>query len=235
MSGPSVGLIVVAAGSGTRLGAAVPKAFVDLGGCTLLEHALRRLTRAATSVVVVAPSSHLDRGRRITASICPRGTVVAGGTTRTDSVSAGLAALPATDIVAVHDAARPLVDEATLRRAVDAVLEGADAAAPATHVTDTLKQVTDEEVVIATVDRAPLRAVQTPQVFRRGVLIGAHDRATGSATDDLALVEALGGRVVLVPGSPRHLKITVPDDLLIARALLDETSPMRLNTESTCW
>lgn len=220
MTAPSVGLIVVAAGSGTRLGATVPKAFVDLGGCTLLEHALRRLGPAATDVVVVVPASHLDHGRRIAASTTAGAVVVAGGATRTESVSAGLGALPVTDVIAVHDAARPLVDQVTMRNAVQAVLHGADAAAPAIPVTDTLKQVADGEVVTGTVDRAPLRAVQTPQVFRREVLTRAHARASGSATDDLALVEAMGGRVVLVPGSPRYLKITLPEDLLIARALL---------------
>ncbi len=225
MSDVTVGLVVVAAGSGVRLGADRPKALVELAGRPLLRHCLDRLGAAADAVVVVGPPTALDVVRAL-AEDCrdARGgpvTVVAGGATRTASVAAGIAALPDVDLVAVHDAARPLVDATALSACVAAVVAGADAAAPAVPVTDTLKRVGRGAVVEATVDREPLRAVQTPQVFPRAVLAQAH-AGGGEATDDLALVEAAGGRVVLVDGATRYLKVTVPSDLLMAEALLAE-------------
>lgn len=219
-----VGLVIVAAGSGTRLGHDHPKAFVELGGRSLLAHALDRLASAADDVVVVGPPTHLEQALAQVERMGPGTRVVPGGATRTGSVAAGMAALGAVDVIAVHDAARPLVDAAALRRAVAAVVDGADASAPALPVTDTLKEVADGEVVIRTVDRASLRAVQTPQVFRAEVLHAAHARGV-DATDDLALVEAGGGTVVLVPGSARYLKVTYPDDLLLAEAFLASGDP----------
>ncbi|WP_341249937.1 2-C-methyl-D-erythritol 4-phosphate cytidylyltransferase [Euzebya pacifica] len=225
-AGPAirVGLVIVAAGSGTRLGHDHPKAFVRLGGRSLLAHALDRLAPAAHEVVVVGPPEHMaETGVQVERS----GTtarIVPGGLTRTGSVAAGISALGTVDVIAVHDAARPLVDAAALRRAVAAVVGGADASAPALPVTDTLKEVADGEVVTRTVDRSALRAVQTPQVFRADVLRAAHARGD-DATDDLALVEAGGGTVVLVPGRARYLKVTYPDDLLLAEAFLAAGEP----------
>jgi 2-C-methyl-D-erythritol 4-phosphate cytidylyltransferase len=207
-----VAAVLVAGGSGSRLGADVPKAFVRVGGRTLLEHAAARF--AAYPSVVVAPADWLDAARELVE--CP---VVAGGATRQESVDAGLRALPGSaPYVLVHDVARPFVPAAVIERVL-AALDGADAAIPALPVTDTVKRVAGSAVV-ATVDRTELVAVQTPQGFRRDVLVAAHAVAGGSAaTDDAALVEAFGGRVVVVDGAPEAFKVTTPWDLLLAEAV----------------
>ena len=146
--------------------------------------------------------------------------VVAGGDTRSDSVRAGLDAVPETaGVVVVHDAARPLATSALFDAVIEAVQRGADAAVPGLPLTDTVKRI-DGTQVEETVDRAHLVTVQTPQAFRADVLRRVHS-AGGHATDDAALVEASGGKVVVVPGEPRNIKITDQTDLLIAAALLD--------------
>ena len=146
--------------------------------------------------------------------------LVDGGSSRAESVRAGLKAVPrGAEIVVVHDAARPLASAALFDAVVDAVVAGADGAVPGLAVTDTLKRVDDVRVT-ATVDRMGLVAVQTPQAFRADILRSAHLAGT-DATDDAALVEALGGSVVVVPGDPRNLKVTGPADLMIAAALLE--------------
>lgn len=146
---------------------------------------------------------------------------VAGGTTRSDSVRAGLAAVaPEAVIVVVHDAARPLAPAALFTAVVAAVRDGADGAVPGLPVADTLKRV-DGSRVVATVDRDGLVAVQTPQAFRAAALRAAY-AAGGAATDDAALVEAAGGTVVVVPGDPSNLKLTTPEDLAWAARLVHE-------------
>jgi 2-C-methyl-D-erythritol 4-phosphate cytidylyltransferase len=147
--------------------------------------------------------------------------VVAGGATRADSVRAGLAVVPAdADVVVVHDAARPLAGPALFAAVVDAVRAGdADGVVPVVPVADTLKRV-DGSRVVATVDRDDLVAVQTPQGFAADALRTAH-RGAGDATDDAGLLEAAGLVVVTVPGDPRNLKLTRPEDLALAEALLD--------------
>lgn len=207
----SVWAIVVAGGGGMRFGG--PKQFEDLDGRRVLDWSVAAARDACDGVVVVVPA---DRQ----ADEVDRGVVtVAGGPTRSASVRAGLAAVPGdAEIVVVHDAARPLAGADLFRRAVTAVRAGADAAIPGVPVTDTVKRVEDGRV-LETLDRNRLVAVQTPQAFRADVLRRAH-RAAPEATDDAALVEALGGRVVVVDGDPRNLKLTSPDDLLVARALL---------------
>ena len=209
----TVAAILVAAGSGSRLRAEVPKAFVEVGGQTLLEHAAARF--AGFPRVVVAPAGWLDRARELVDAV-----VVEGGVTRQDSVDAGLRALPAAvDAVLVHDVARPFVPAAVIERVVRA-LEHADAVIPALAVTDTVKRVDPDGVVLATLDRADLVAVQTPQGFRREVLVAAHTRAAHrEATDDAALVEAAGGRVVVVDGDEAAFKITTPQDLALAEVV----------------
>lgn len=150
---------------------------------------------------------------------------VAGGATRSDSVRAGLAAIPDdVEVVCVHDAARPLASAELFDRVIAAVVAGADAAFPGIAVTDTIKVIDPTTAagatlgdVIATPDRSTLISVQTPQAFRASVLRAAH-AAGGDATDDAALVEAAGGRVVAVEGDPMARKITTPDDLTWARA-----------------
>jgi 2-C-methyl-D-erythritol 4-phosphate cytidylyltransferase len=148
----------------------------------------------------------------------PAERVVTGGATRSQSVRAGLVAVPDdADIIAVHDAARPLARPELWAAVLGAVASGADGAVPASPVFDTVKEIRPDGHLV-TLDRSRLVAVQTPQAFRAGVLRRAH-RAGGDATDDAALVEAAGGRVVLVEGPPDNLKVTRPADLMVAAAL----------------
>jgi 2-C-methyl-D-erythritol 4-phosphate cytidylyltransferase len=201
--------IVVAGGGGRRFGG--PKQFEDLHGRRVLDWSLAAAGAACDGVVPVVPADRLAGE--------PAPGAVAGGATRSGSVRAGLAAVPGdAEIVVVHDAARPLAGAELFRRTVAAVRDGADAAVPGVPVTDTVKRVDDGRVV-ETVDRSRLVAVQTPQAFRVAVLRRAH-AGDPEATDDSALVEAVGGTVVVVEGDPRNLKLTSPDDLLVARALL---------------
>jgi 2-C-methyl-D-erythritol 4-phosphate cytidylyltransferase len=214
----TVGVVVPAAGAGTRLGPGAPKALRDLAGEPLLVHAVRRLQQCPSvgPVVVAAPAASVAE----VAALLPSVTVVAGGAERQDSVALALAALPAeVDLVLVHDAARALVPVEVVEAVISALLL-ADAVIPVLPVSDTVKQVSVDGVVTRTVPRTDLRAVQTPQGFRRSVLEAAHRAAPGSMTDDAALVEALGVRVVTVPGSPLAFKVTTPFDLLVAEAVL---------------
>jgi 2-C-methyl-D-erythritol 4-phosphate cytidylyltransferase len=195
--------IVVGGGSGRRFGAT--KQYEALGDVRVIDRSVAVAREVSDGVVVVVPPEDAMRER-----------AVAGGPTRSESVRAGLAAVPLdATIICVHDAARPLAGPDLYRRAIDAVHGGADAAIPAIAVADTIKIVADG-VVVATPDRASLVAVQTPQAFRAGVLRAAHETG-GDATDDAALVENLGGVVVVVDGELTNRKITVPDDLEWAR------------------
>jgi len=207
----------VAAGAGLRLGEVVPKAFVRVGPRTLLEHAAARLEPAVRDLVVVAPSSHVALAQELLSSA----TVVSGGPTRQESVSCGLAALPAdVDLVLVHDAARSFVPPEVVERVVAALRGGADAAVPVVPVTDTIREQQAPGVLGATLDRTRLVAVQTPQGFLKDVLIEAHRAAQpGNACDDASLVEQLGVKVVGVPGSELAFKITRPVDLVLARSV----------------
>ena len=203
--------IVVGGGSGQRFGTL--KQYEELGSRRVIDHARAAADVASEGVVVVVPPDDVDREGG-----------VAGGATRSDSVRAGLAAVPVdATIICVHDAARPFADPSLFDRAVAAVVAGADGAIPAIAVTDTIKVVADG-VVVATPDRASLVAVQTPQAFRADVLRRAHTSADTS-TDDAALVEAIGGRVVVVEGDTRNRKITRPDDLEWARRELETSRP----------
>jgi 2-C-methyl-D-erythritol 4-phosphate cytidylyltransferase len=206
--------IVVAAGFGERFGG--PKQFSDLGGTRLVDHAVATASAACDGVVVVVPDASAWGGVLVAA-------VVDGGATRAASVRAGLAAVPpSADIVVVHDAARPLAGAGLFDAVIGAVRAGADGAVPGIPVADTLKRVDDVRVT-ATVDRMGLVAVQTPQAFRAAMLRAAHAEHP-EATDDAAVVEAVGGQVVVVPGDPRNLKVTGPADLMIAAALLAASS-----------
>jgi len=201
---------------GVRLGAGVPKALVRIGGRTLVEHAVDRAGNAGLIVVVVAPTTHLTEFQ----TLLPGVTVVPGGAERTDSVAAGLAALPPeVDIVLVHDAARALAPPSLFDAVADAVAAGADGVVPGLSVSDTIKQVGDDGRVVATPDRSTLRAVQTPQGFRRAALEAAHARG-GAATDDAMLIERCGGTVQVIDGDPLALKITLPPDIAAAERLL---------------
>jgi 2-C-methyl-D-erythritol 4-phosphate cytidylyltransferase len=207
--------IVVAAGSGARFGGA--KQFLLLGEERLVDVAVRTAGRASAGVVGVLPAGVVWDGSDAVAS-------VTGGATRADSVRAGLAVVPASaDVVLVHDAARPLATEALFAAVIDAVRDGADGAVPGLPVADTIKRV-DGDRVIETVPRDDLVAVQTPQAFRADALRAAHrDRADG--TDDAALIERDGGKVVVVPGDPANVKVTAPDDLELVAMLQARRSP----------
>jgi 2-C-methyl-D-erythritol 4-phosphate cytidylyltransferase len=209
----------------------VPKAFVPLAGAPILAHALRGVLSSpgVAEVVVVAPAAHRGEAQDVAAEVCrevgsradvTHVTVVVGGAERGDSVAAGLVALSdEVEIVLVHDAARCLTPVAVFERVVAAVSAGAVAVVPGTAVVDTVKQVDENGFVVGTPDRSSLRAVQTPQGFRRDVLERAH-AVSSAATDDAGLVERLGERVLVVSGDERAFKVTTPADLETAARIL---------------
>ena len=201
---------------------------MPLAGVPLLGHALRGVLSCATvvQVVLVVPDTHREQASAVADGVCRElgsvtpVTVVPGGVERGDSVAAGLRALgDEVDIVLVHDAARCLTPVAVFDRVVAAVAAGAVAVVPGTVVVDTIKQVDADGFVVGTPERSALRAVQTPQGFRRDVLERAH-AVSSEATDDAGLVERLGERVLVVEGDPRALKVTTPSDLEAAARLL---------------
>jgi len=203
--------VVVAAGSGRRFGGL--KQYEQIGGRTVLDRSVAAARAAADGVVVVLAAENV-------AAVPGADAVVSGGATRSASVRAGLEAVPSdAAIIVVHDAARPLAGPSLWASVIEAVRSGADAAICAVPVTDTLKRV-HGGVVAGTVDRDGLVAVQTPQAFRAAALREAH-AGGGDATDDAALVEAAGGRVVVVEGSPANVKITRREDLVVAEALAE--------------
>ncbi|MCI4063087.1 2-C-methyl-D-erythritol 4-phosphate cytidylyltransferase [Micromonospora sp. R77] len=217
-----VAVLVPAAGAGVRLGPGAPKALRPLAGEPLLVHAVRRIAAAPSvhTIVIAAPAAEVDFVRRLLAPVAPV-TVVPGGAERQASVAAALAAVPTgPQIVLVHDAARALTPPALVESVAEAVRSGHDAVIPVLPVVDTIKEVDAGERVLGTVDRSALRAVQTPQGFRRSVLAAAHDAAGDPLTDDAGLVEKQGLPVVCVPGSELALKITRPFDLALAEHLL---------------
>ena len=197
---------MVGGGSGQRFGTL--KQYELLDDRRVIDHARATAARCTDGVVLVVPAADAEAEGG-----------VAGGDTRSESVRAGLAALPDdVDIGCVHDAARPLASDALFAAVIDAVCSGADAAIPGVPVSDTIKIVADG-VVVETPDRSTLVAVQTPQAFRHSVLVDAHARA-GVATDDAALVESAGGRVVVIDGEANNRKITMPEDLEWARRIV---------------
>jgi 2-C-methyl-D-erythritol 4-phosphate cytidylyltransferase len=205
--------VVVAGGSGQRFGQL--KQFALLDGRPVVEWAVSACRASSAGVVLVVPAGTIDpvgHGADV---------VVEGGATRAESVNRGLAAVPeAAEVIVVHDAARPLASEALFRAVIDAVTSGAaDGAIPGVPVSDTIKVVDDSRAVTATLDRAVLVAVQTPQAFGADILRRAH-AGGAEATDDAALVEALGATVRVVPGEAQNLKITTPADLGLAEHLL---------------
>lgn len=231
MNDSTVAVIVVAAGSGTRLGHTEPKAFVPLGDDTILGVALDAVLgmRDTPYVVVVAPAGLIEPARRI---VAPRAgaasaafDVVAGGESRQESVSRGLASLPhVIETVLVHDAARPLTPSAVFDEVAAAVRARGHGVVPALPVVDTIKRVDAVGRVLGTVDRSELAAMQTPQGFPRSALEQAYARAHGEHTDDAALVESIGLPIDVVPGDTRAFKITVPADLHRAEQLVVERS-----------
>lgn len=233
---PRVAVIVVAAGSGTRLAAGAPKAFVALGSETILFHALTNVARVACQqLVVVVPEGYAEAAARdargALGAFAADLTIVQGGTTRQASVSAGRDALcDDIDIVLIHDAARALTPPDVFVRVVEAISAGAEAAIPVLPVVDTIKRVEGGFAAVGRVsgdvDRAELGAAQTPQGFSRAVLDEAYARTTTDFTDDAALVAALGHDVATVAGDAAAFKITMPADLARARSLVDADVPL---------
>ncbi|MGW0535853.1 2-C-methyl-D-erythritol 4-phosphate cytidylyltransferase [Streptomyces sp. NPDC003032] len=226
-------VVIPAAGRGVRLGPGAPKALRALNGTPMLVHAIRAMaeSRAVSLVVVVAPPDGVPEVKTLLDDhALPERTdflVVPGGASRQESVRAGLDVLPpGIDIVLVHDAARPLVPVDTVDGVIEAVRDGAPAVVPALPLADTVKQVEPAaapggaEPVVATPERARLRAVQTPQGFDRATLVRAHETVTGNVTDDAGMVEQLGLPVVVVPGHEEAFKVTRPLDLVLAEAVL---------------
>ncbi len=212
--------VVTAAGSGERLGAGIPKAFVELGGRTMLEHAVDGLLGSGVigRVVVAVPA---DRVSQAAALLGDRATVVEGGAERHDSVGRALAAVGDAEFILVHDAARPFTPADQIRRVVAALVDGVRAVIPVLRVVDTVKVVDANGVVLGTPERAGLRAVQTPQGFEAALLRRAYERVGSFAgTDDASLVENLGTPVHTVDGDVLAFKITTPLDLRLARAVL---------------
>ncbi|MDG4828095.1 2-C-methyl-D-erythritol 4-phosphate cytidylyltransferase [Solwaraspora sp. WMMD1047] len=217
-----VAVLVPAAGAGVRLGPGAPKALRPLAGESLLVHAVRRIAAAPSVrvIVVAAPPAETGAVRQLLAGVADV-TVVPGGAHRQESVAAALRAVPAgPEIILVHDAARALAPTLLFESVGAAVRAGTDAVIPVLPVVDTIKEVSADEMVLGTVDRGTLRAVQTPQGFRRSVLAAAHAAAAGPLTDDAGLVEKHGVRVKCVPGSAYAMKITQPFDLALAEHLL---------------
>lgn len=237
---PRVIALIAAAGQGTRLGAEVPKAYVELRGRTLLERSVRALLASGVVdevIVLVSPDMEPEAARIIgridtagakdTTNAAPI-RLVHGGSERADSVWAGLQAIPDDDaVVLIHDAARALTPPAMVRDVAKRVLEGAPAAVPVVPVADTIKEVA-ADAVVSTPDRSRLRAVQTPQAFRLSALRQANldywaQQPEFTATDDASLMEWHGERVATVPGDTLAFKITAPIDLTLAHALTEET------------
>lgn len=216
--------MVPAGGVGTRMGDSRPKQYLTLGGAPILVHTLRALARckALDGLVVAVPADRVDATRALLARFrVPRLlAVVAGGDERQDSVKLGLEAVPPeVSWVVVHDAVRPFITPEIVERVL-AAARVPGAATCGWPVRETVKRVRDK-VVEATLSREGLWLTQTPQAFRRALLVEAHEKAVRDsyrATDDAMLIERLGGRVSMVEGQPQNLKITTPDDLKAARA-----------------
>ncbi|CAO5257537.1 2-C-methyl-D-erythritol 4-phosphate cytidylyltransferase [Frankia sp. AgKG'84/4] len=218
--GARVAAIVPAAGKGERLGGGTPKALRSLGGRPMLVRSVEALRRAesVSQIIVAAPPTLVE----VVAQMLGRDVdVIAGGAERVDSVRRALAAVDDdVSVVLVHDAARPLTPPALVDAVAAAVIAGHPAVIPVLALADTVKEVGPDGRVIRTPPRDGLRAVQTPQGFRRDVLAAAYALTDVPVTDDAGLVEALGIPVTTVPGAQEAFKVTQPPDLVLAEALL---------------
>lgn len=223
-----VGVVVVAGGSGCRMGAAMPKQFLEIAGRPILVRTIERMHEALpkAEIVVVLPEAHVELWREcyVKADCRVEHRVALGGATRFDSVASGIAALrDDCQLVAVHDGVRPLLSVDMIRRGVECARESG-AAVPVIAVVDSIREVDSEGSHV--VDRSRLRAVQTPQVFRADLLkrayavIGARLDDRSKATDDASVVEMAGYKVALYDGEPQNLKLTTPTDLSVAEIIL---------------
>jgi len=209
--------IIAGAGSGHRLGADLPKALVKLIDKTLVEHAVAALAPVAELIIVTAPAGFENKFKEL---LGDQVTVITGGVLRSDSIRIALEKIPANyEYVLVHDAARAIASTELAKNIVAQLISGEQAVIPALDVVDTIKEVDASGYVRSTPDRSTLRAVQTPQGFVKSVLAHAHSSAE-DATDDAALVEAIGIKVKVVVGEERALKITTKSDLARAAQIL---------------
>ena len=221
-----VGAVIVAAGRSTRMGG-VDKTFAPILGRPLVAHTLDRFESSSLidQIVLVLAEDSLEQGRKLVeerdyekvAHVC------AGGQRRQDSVRNGLELLSPCDWVMVHDGARPCLDDAMLQRGLDAAATCGSAVA-GVPVKDTIKLITPDQMVKDTPDRSQLWAAQTPQIFRYGLLLEAHQTCTQDVTDDAAMVESLGHPVKMFLGSYENIKVTTTDDLVIAETFLKAAS-----------
>jgi len=221
--------IIVGAGEGKRLGGPVPKSFLPIAGRPLVLRALDRffLARSIEKVILVVAGTEMQRSQALMQSDLNLShrpwTLQVGGATRQESVRRGLEKLdPDCEIVVIHDAARPFVSASLIDRCVDEACQ-AGAVVVGVPVKDTIKVVSDEHWVQATPARSSLWEIQTPQVFRKELIVEAHDRAVRQAidaTDDSTLVEQMGKPVLVLRGETTNIKITTPEDILLAEALL---------------
>ena len=214
---PTSAAIIAGAGMGHRLGADIPKALIQIDGITLIERAFAALSPVVDEIVITAPAGYEDQFRAI---VGDSATVITGGVLRSDSVNVALKSLsPSTKYVLVHDAARALASSDLAQRVLNGLTSGESAVIPALSVVDTIKEVDRDGYVRSTPDRSILRSIQTPQGFSVDVLKRAHE-ASEDATDDAALVEALGVKVKTIPGEARAMKITNPEDIAMAVTLV---------------
>lgn len=219
-----VAALIVAAGQGERLGGDIPKQYRKLAGKTVLAWSVEALAHAGVNqlVIAIAPA-HAELARE---AVAGRRAVqfVFGGASRTASVRAGLAAIDGADVIHIHDAARPGLPPAIVRALTEAISKGADGAAPALAVADSLRRVDGSSRVTGEVEREGLMRVQTPQAFRASVLREAYAALSPDAvvSDDLAVVRAHGGACVLIPGDPRLMKLTYPEDFAVLERLIGD-------------
>lgn len=219
-----VAALIVAAGRGERLGGDIPKQYRQLAGKNVLAWSVEALAKAGVDQIVIAIApEHAELAQAATAS---RSTVriVHGGASRTASVRAGLAAIEDADVIHIHDAARPGLSADVVRALNEAIQDGADGAAPALAVADSLRRVDTASRVTGEVERDALMQVQTPQAFRASALRDAYAALSTDAvaSDDLAVVRGHGGACVLIPGDPRLMKLTYPEDFAVLERLICE-------------
>ncbi len=225
MTQRSVAVVLLAAGKGERLGAKAPKAFVELAGKSLLEHSVFRAlaTENLKQLIIAVPESHLTQTLEFEKQLSNQGVdirVVVGGATRQQSVSESLAVLGGgIDIVLVHDSARSLASADLFNRVAQAVFENQIGVIPALHVADTIKRYKGD-VIQETIERSDLVRAQTPQGFPASVLVAAHVGATQEFTDDAALIQSIGGTVMMIPGEEQAMKITTAEDFERAQTYL---------------
>ncbi|MBI5161843.1 MAG: 2-C-methyl-D-erythritol 4-phosphate cytidylyltransferase, partial [Micrococcales bacterium] len=236
---PRVAVVVLAAGTGRRLGQSEPKAFVNLAGKPILGRALEAVFAMVepVQVIVTAPAAYVPLARQVAAAARAaerhRVSVIAGGATRQESVRISLAELlDGVEVVLVHDAARPLTPTVVFDAVAAEVLRTGVAVVPGLPVTDTIKRIDDDGVVVETVDRDELAAVQTPQAIPRTQLERAHAAAGSDFTDDAALVASLGHPVAVIAGDRLSFKITTAWELRQAESLVDRSpaSVIRVGT-----